>query len=353
MKKILLLVLISFSCLIMLLSCSTTEKPKEEIKVEEVILSSNKTVIKLIRNPSRGYNYDGYIYIPPLTTQYKTIHLLVIPYNGSKGTLSFQDQQARRYIVENSWQVKIAEGVRCPLFMPVFPKDENSENFHELTYEAITSTGKNRRIDLQLINMIKDVLEYLSDRYDLSEKILMAGASASGDFVSRFAVLHPEIVQAVVTSLNAGIPMSPAKRIGSTPLEYPFGVFNFRNITGQSFNLEAFQQVNILSMNGNLDEDSTHYLDGRSNIYPMTKEQLLRIYGDTIIQRCETTFEIFSKYTERFQSLLYDNVGHQLIVKDAITFLNKNKDGEFIPITPSEPVVFNKNTANIASNSNQ
>ena len=353
MKKQLLLVLISFTCLVVLLSCSTTERPKEEIKVEEVKLDANKTVIKLIRNPSRGYNFDGYIYIPPLTTNNSATHLLVIPYNGTQGTLSFQDQQARRYIVDNSWQVKIAAGVRCPLFMPVFPKEENSENYHELTHGAITSTGIARRIDLQLINMITDVLEYLDRSYNLSEKVLMAGASASGDFVSRFTALHPEMVQAVVTSLNSGIPMSPATRIGSTPLEYPFGVFNYKSITGKTFNLEAYQQVNILSMNGNLDENSTHYLDNKGNIYPMSKEQLLDTYGDTILERCESTFERFSKYTERFQSLLYENEGHHLIVQDAITFLNKNKDEEFVPITPSKPIVYNKNTANIAINSNQ
>ena len=86
-------------------------------------------------------------------------------------------------------------------------------------------------------------------------------------------------------------------------------------------------------------------------IYPYTREKLLGIYGDTILERCETTFEIFSKYMERFQSLLYKNEGHHLVVQDAITFLDKNKGEEFVPITPSKPVVYNKNTANITSNS--
>lgn len=345
MKKLLLLVLISFSCLIVLLSCSTTEKPKEEIKVEEVKLGANKTVFKLIRNPSRGYNFDGYIYIPHLTTSDIATHLLVIPNNsGRNGDLVFQDKKVREVILSNSWEARIAAGIRCPLFMPVFPR-EGDYYYHDLTYGAITSTGKARRIDLQLVNMIKDVIEYLDSSFNLSDKVLLAGASASGDFVSRFTVLHPEIVQAVVTSLNAGIPMSPATRIGSTSLEYPFGVFNFKSITGKTFNLEAYQQVNILSMNGNLDEDSTHYFDGKSNIYPMTKEQLLNTYGDTILERCETTFETFSKYTERFQSILYEKEGHRLVVQDAIIFLNKNKGEEFVPITSSKPVVYNKNTA--------
>lgn len=354
MKKLLLLVLISFTCLVVLLSCSTTEKPKEEIKVEEVKLSYNKIAIKLIRNPSRGYNYDGYIYIPPLTTLDSATHLLVIPNNSGKdGDISFQDAKVREVIKSNSWETIIAAGIRCPLFIPVFPRDGEGPYYHDMTYEAITSVGMGRRIDIQLVNMIKDVLEYLDSRFELSDKVLLAGASASGDFVSRFTVLHPEIVQAMVTGLNSGIPMAPATRYKSTPLEYPFGVFNFRSITGKSFNLEAFKEINILSMNGNLDEDSTHYFDGHSNIYPMTKDDILSTYGDTIRKRCETTFEIFSKYTERFQSLLYENEGHHLVVQDAITFLNKNKGEEFVPITPSKPVVYNKNTANIASNPNQ
>lgn len=354
MKKLLLLVLISFTCLVVLLSCSTTEKPKEEIKVEEVKLSNYKTAIKLIRNPSRGYNYDGYIYIPPLTTLDSATHLLVIPNNSGKdGDISFQDAKVREVIKSNSWETIIAAGIRCPLFIPVFPRDGEGPYYHDMTYEAITSVGMGRRIDIQLVNMIKDVLEYLDSRFELSDKVLLAGASASGDFVSRFTVLHPEIVQAMVTGLNSGIPMAPATRYKSTPLEYPFGVFNFRSITGKSFNLEAFKEINILSMNGNLDEDSTHYFDGHSNIYPMTKDDILSTYGDTIRKRCETTFEIFSKYTERFQFLLYENEGHHLVVQDAITFLNKNKGEEFVPITPSKPVVYNKNTANIASNPNQ
>ena len=348
MKKLLLFVLISFTCLIVLLSCSTTEKPKEEIKVEEVKLGANKKVIKLIRNPSRGYNFDGYIYIPSSTTKNSATHLLVIPYNGPKGTLSFQEQQARRCIEENSWQVKIAASIRCPLFMPVFPRDENISS-QDLKYSAITSTGKTRRIDLQLINMIKDVIEYLGSSFNLSDKVLLAGASASGAFVSRFTILHPEIVHAVVSGLDSGLTMAPASRKGSDILEYPYGVFNFNFITGKKFNLDAFKKVNMVSMNGALDEDLTGGICC-AMIYPYTREKLLGIYGDTILERCETTFEIFSKYTERFQSLLYENEGHHLVVQDAITFLNKNKGEEFVPITPSKPVVYNKNTA---SNSNQ
>ena len=220
MKKLLLLVLISFTCLVVLLSCSTTEKPKEEIKVEEVKLSYNKKAIKLIRNSSRGYNYDGYIYIPPLTTLDSATHLLVIPNNsGRNGDLEFQDKKVREVILSNSWEARIAAGIRCPLFIPVFPRDGEGPYYHDMTYEAITSVGMGRRIDIQLVNMIKDVLEYLDSRFELSDKVLLAGASASGDFVSRFTVLHPEIVQAMVTGLNAGIPMAPATRYKSTPLE--------------------------------------------------------------------------------------------------------------------------------------
>ena len=110
--------------------------------------------------------------------------------------------------------------------------------------------------------------------------------------------------------------MAPATRYKSTTLAYPFGVFNFRSITGKPFNLEAFKEINILSMNGNLDEDSTHYFDGHSNIYPMTKDDILRTYGDTILKRCKTTFEIFSQYTQRFQSLLCRPEYNSLYVSD-------------------------------------
>ena len=345
MKKVLIYVFLSFLCLMILLSCETTKEGKEEIKIEEVKLSETKTVIKLIRNPSRGYNFDGYIYIPRNATTNNATHLIVIPNNsGKKGSIVFHDKYVREAIISNSWEVRIAEGLEAPLFIPVFPRDEEAY-YHALTYQAITSIGKARRIDLQLINMINDVLEYLGSTYNLADKVLMAGASASGDFVSRFTILHPEIVQAVVTSLNAGIPMAPASKYKSRSLEYPYGVSNIKAIAGKPFNLEAFQQVNILSMNGNLDEDATHYFDGKNNIYPMTKTQLLSTYGSTILKRCETTFEIFSKNTGRFQSILYDNIGHRLVVEDAITFLKQNKGEIFVPIKPSKPVVFNNNTA--------
>ena len=113
MKRLLLFALVLFTCMIVLLSCATTEKPKEEIKVEEVKLSKNKTAIKLIRNPSRGYNYDGYIYIPPLTTLDSATHLLVIPNNSGKdGDISFQDAKVREVIKSDNWETKIAAGIR-------------------------------------------------------------------------------------------------------------------------------------------------------------------------------------------------------------------------------------------------
>lgn len=336
MKKI----LVALSLMLVFLSSCVTSEVETSSEIEYEVL--NQFLIRIKANRNRGYNYDAYLKLPNYFRHDITDFLLVIPNNtGQSGTIETHDKSARNAIFSGSWESWIAKQLGTPLLMPVFPRTGDIY-YHDLTYDALTATGKARRVDHQLMAMIVDAITLLEDLYnkEFHDKVLMVGASASGDFVSRFTILHPEYVHAVVTALNAGLPMLPVSRFKSYRQTYPFGTADIKRFEKDGFNKEAFKNVKILSMNGNLDNDSTGYIQG-SNIKPYTREEIFSIFGSTIKERCEISSEIFLDITNNYQAILYRDIGHNIVREDAVAFLKANLGDEFVPVVPSEPVIMN------------
>ncbi len=89
----------------------------------------------------------------------------VVPNNTGRehDSLQFHDSYAFDLLSTRSRERDIAENLNMPLLMPVFPRSntEWEKYFHSLNSFALRATGSEKRIDLQLIAMIKDAQAYL------------------------------------------------------------------------------------------------------------------------------------------------------------------------------------------------
>jgi len=119
----------------------------------------------------------------------------------------------------------LADHLGMPIIVPLFPRPSVSgveENLylHALTRASLlTQLPEYARVDLQFIAMLDDAVSTLADQgMKVSRRILMTGFSASGSFVSRFAMLHPDRVLAVAAGSPGGWPVAPVTKDGGLML---------------------------------------------------------------------------------------------------------------------------------------
>ncbi len=224
------------------------------------IASSHESGLsKIAAKPGNGFNWSYYLYVPPTI---KTPGVLfVIPNNT--GAVSddpaVYDSSARSLIEGKRYW---ADELGSPLLVPTFPRPATGDTgyTHALDRGAILTTVPGlERLDLQLKAMIQDARSELSAKgITVGPKVFMAGVSASGSFVSRFTMLHPEIVQAASLGAPGFGPIVPVSSWNGQTLPYPEGVSDLVTLVGKEFDVNSFANVPLQVWVG--DEDT--------NIYP-------------------------------------------------------------------------------------
>lgn len=189
----------------------------------------------------KGFEWDYILYIPQ---NLKYDNLLVIPNNTGKveDDISVHTNLALRMIQSES---RLADDIGVPLIVPIFPRPESHDEIYTHALDRntlLTDIEDIKRLDLQLIAMIDDCRDYLKENdIDIDEKILMWGFSASGDFVDRFTFLHPELVKAV--TFGGCDNMVPLTELNGENLPYPIGIYDYEDVTGREFDMDAFEMV--------------------------------------------------------------------------------------------------------------
>ena len=188
MRKIILL----FS-LIPILSFAQNSTNESFVKNELIIIKGN---------PSKGFNNSYILFIPKGVEKNKLTRLLVEPNNTGKvsDSMPIHESSAVSLASESSVGNNISTELKIPLLVPIFSRPASKPLIytHALDRDVIFETSKElKRLDLQLIAMIKDAQEQLKERNVLvHNKIFMNGFSASATFTNRFVFIHPEIVEA-------------------------------------------------------------------------------------------------------------------------------------------------------------
>lgn len=229
------------------------------------------TIIRVDAKPLAGFNYAYYIFIPA-GTLLNSQHFLFVETNntGVNDTIQFHDYNTKLQALKNSSGNSVSRKLKVPFLVPVFPRSEKDWKVytHALDRDAVLiDTGDTKRLDLQLMEMIKDAGNELSSFHiSLEKKICINGFSASGTFANRFTLIHPEVVAAVACGGINAIAILPIKTLDGAKLKYPLGTSDFKVVFGKEFNFEVYKKIpQFIYMGGEDNNDAVLFEDAYSN----------------------------------------------------------------------------------------
>lgn len=258
--------------------------------------------------PAEGYYWAYLLYVPQPV---RVPCLLVVPNNTGFATkdLDLLRASASSEILNES---HLAKRLGCPLLMPMFPRPPMGNgdlNLHELNRESLATTVEAwKRVDLQLLQMIQSAQVHLAAQgLKVDHRVLLSGFSASGNFVNRFAMLHPDRVLAVA---GGGIawPIAPATEAGGESLPYPVGIADVDVITGRPASLAALRSVTWFLYRGS--EDHNDPVDFRDCYSESEAELIRRRFGSEPAARWPKAVMLYADANLPARLAVYPGVGH-------------------------------------------
>ena len=212
-------------------------------------------------DPEKGFHWPYFLLLPeniPVSSS-----VLVQPNNDGMVGAPFATHRYWAGIETEQLFIDYGRRLGTPVMMPVFPRPlvegpNRNLYIHALTQAAITADDpRYARPDLQLIAMLDDALEKLArDGINLRDDALLWGFSASGDFVTRMATLHPSKVRAVAAGGIGGLPILPIEKYENEQVTFPVGVGDLEEI-GARFQPELLKQTPYLLFHGSMDENDS------------------------------------------------------------------------------------------------
>ena len=206
----------------------------------------------------------------------------------------------------------------APAIVPILPSTNGVPYFQQLSKECFSNDlyEEYQRIDIQVINMIEDARNKINQitEKSINNKIFLKGYSSSGIFAQRFALLHPDKIDSLCVGGAAGSIPVPMSEINGISLLYPTGTKDIANLTGVSFNENAYKEIKFFNYVGEKEEltKSDTRLDEFGNAAPMHDMTYMerstpkdigtvfrKIFGYNMMDR-------FNNINEIYQSLGYD-----------------------------------------------
>ncbi|MBZ5500213.1 MAG: Ig-like domain-containing protein [Acidobacteriia bacterium] len=205
-------------------------------------------------DPQKGFSWPYYLRTPNSVKQ--PAILLVEPNNT--GTVN-DDPAVHNLAAKNealAWAMRMDE-LGCPYLIPTFPRPASHAEVYTQALDRntlVTKLPDLERIDLQLLAMIDDARSRLAAKgINVDSKVFMMGFSASGQFTSRFVLLHPDRIQAASIGSPGFGPTVPVAQWKGITLPYQVGVADVEQLTGQKFDVAAFRQVPLQIYVGDMD----------------------------------------------------------------------------------------------------
>jgi hypothetical protein len=304
-------------------------------------------LIKVPATPSKGFEWPYYLAIPKALS--KNTVILVLPNNTGTVSDDWAVHDAAALSLTR-WIADFAVRLDVPLLVPTFPRPQNpwipggiythALDRESLVTEVVLPGGSIKRIDLQLIGMIREAQERLAARgFRVDEKVFMMGFSASGAFTTRFTMLHPEIVRAAAPGSPGGWPLAPvSKWWGGTTLRYPVGIADVQSLTGKPFDLAAVKRVPQFIYVG--DQDTNDALDTRG--FPQAETDVICDYlncnpAPYLFNRWPISEEMYVSAGIFNKFVIYPGVAHTItteMFEDILQFFKQHKPTKAIPWLP-------------------
>jgi predicted esterase len=258
-----------------------------------------------------GFHWPCYLYVPPNLADRP--ELLVVPNNTGHcdDDLEVHEEAAKTEILRDS---RMARDLGVPLLVPVFPRSEADSSIYTHALDRdVLECGRSDigRLDLQLAAMADHARALLKARgVAVGEKLLLFGFSASGMFVNRFTILHPDRVLAVACGSPGGWPIAPVAEVAGRPLRYPVGIADLGTLAGEEVDLEALRRVPMFFFLGGEDHnDSVVFRDG----YDEEDERLVfELFGSTLQERWKMAEALYDSAGLDARFALYPSAGHEV-----------------------------------------
>lgn len=289
--------------------------------------------------PAKGFHWPYLLCVPK---EVRSPYLLVVPNNTVFATEELELLRASASC-EIKRQSAVAERLGCPLLVPMFPRpsvqgEEENLYLHALSRASILTKAEAwKRVDLQLLAMIQDAQAHLRGKgVMLNPKVLLSGFSASGSFVNRFALLHPEHVKAVACGSPGGWPLAPVSELEGEKLDYPVGIADLETLTGSRANVDALKRIRWFFFQG--DQDTNDAVPGRDS-FSRTDEQLVfRLFGTTPVARWKPAERLYLSQGFQARFALYPGVSHVVtpqIETDITRFFMECMEAGNAPMVPA------------------
>ena len=298
---------------------------------DEVNFEENQGIqtFQVEADPGKGFRYPYLLRIP---RQYRKqdAHLFVEPNNTGKADDNFEThEKSARRLITKSYVTQIADRLKVATLVPIFPRPRSDWQcyVHALDDDTLKATKqKYTRVDLQLMAMIKDAQAVLrTNEFEVADQVIMHGYSASGTFVNRFAVLHPELVRACAAGGVNSIPIFPIAELEGTKLNYPIGIADLEQIAGEPFNKDAYNKISQFIYMGDFDRnDTTLYRDAFSE---QQSKLIHKLIGKEMPDRWNKVQKTFDQLKINAQLVTYNATGHEIrdeILDDVVAFLSAN-----------------------------
>lgn len=288
------------------------------ISFHSCLFESEKGEIVLTQaNPSKGFNYPYFLYIPEGASFENELVLIVEPNNSgfANDDLDKHIEKAKRTATLDFYSGNyVAQKLKYPLLVPVFPRSESKWKIYTHALDRDVMLQKDNpleRIDLQLLAMVEDAKNQLSQSgYTLHEKFFLVGFSASGSFTNRFTLIHPDKIQAAAAGGLNGLLMLPTDELNGKPLHYPLGTGDFHNLFGIPFDSISFSRIPQFYFMGELDDnDAIPYEDG----YDINERNLVfELLGKEMQPtRWNSCINIYKKKNVNARFKIYEGIGHE------------------------------------------
>ena len=307
------------------------------------IAGITKGVVRV--HPADGtiiYNWFSYI---PNSASKSAESFIVVSVTGGLTDYSENTEQIRLY-TENI--KNLAETYQLILLTPSVPRIDNP-NIYTIAFDrhcfSDTTDPMYRRPDLKINLMIDNLIDELkNDGYVVNERVFFEGFSAGGMFAQRYALIHPERVQAIAAGQCGGSLTLPIRKYDQTSLTWAIGISDFTTLLRANFNNFIYRQIPQFIYIGENDINNSHFQwPNPDGFWSQDQIDFINsIFGDTDPIRLESMANFMDSIGCNITFKMYANTGHEImpwntpqIYADIYSFLVQQKGFIFRTYNPN------------------
>lgn len=225
--------------------------------------------IDVDENTEFGFNFPFKIVIPRnLNDNPELIYACNLPTDESEKCSSFDE--LIQYAKNDFWSIDPMLTHLClengnPMIIPAVPRLREfrpnflgSDCFYNDFSNIENSKFKSSLYKYEnLAEQHKAIMEYAikclnANGINVDNKVIISGYSEGAKFASHFALLHPEIIKAVIAGGTGGAISMPVPNIGDYQFTYPMGTADIPN-----FDFNSFKNISFFYYMGDTDKSDS------------------------------------------------------------------------------------------------